>query len=221
MTVEGSKKLHRHHGKSPRVACACGEGQESDAQGTHTFSFAKKALTTPQKTLCQETYKLGSLQSQRSAIFLSNNLITEETFHASMIRVSGPSYIAAFSSFAPRGLSRRILIFFMRCVGRTTREEEDPQGPCEEEDNLHPSLRQRHHDRWEEEGQSRSLHLSLCRCWYWGLCICNEFHLTHNAGGGKVGVLKIRTGSERGSGPGSGSREQTNRAIKEQAHSWC
>ena len=37
--------------------------------------------------------------------------------------------------------------------GRTTREEEDTQGPCEEENHIHPPLRQRHDDRWQEEDE--------------------------------------------------------------------
>ena len=44
------------------------------------------------------------------------------------------------------------ILIFLCGVGRATREEEDPQGPREKEDNLHPSFRQRHHDRWKEEG---------------------------------------------------------------------
>ena len=38
-------------------------------------------------------------------------------------------------------------------VGRTTREEEDAQGPGEEAHHVHPPLRQRHHDRRQEEDE--------------------------------------------------------------------
>jgi hypothetical protein len=40
-------------------------------------------------------------------------------------------------------------------TGRASREEEDPQGPREEKNNLHPPLRQRDHDWWQEEDESQ------------------------------------------------------------------
>ncbi len=40
--------------------------------------------------------------------------------------------------------------------GRATREEENSQGPGEEENNIHPPVRQCHHDRRQEEGMGTS-----------------------------------------------------------------
>lgn len=37
--------------------------------------------------------------------------------------------------------------------GRASREEEDAQGPCQEEDNIHSPIRQCHPYRRQEEGQ--------------------------------------------------------------------
>lgn len=37
-------------------------------------------------------------------------------------------------------------------TGRTTGEEEDPQGPGKEENHLHPPIRERHNDWRQEEG---------------------------------------------------------------------
>ncbi len=40
-------------------------------------------------------------------------------------------------------------------IGRAPREEEDSQGTSQEAHNLYPSIRQRHHDRRQEEGMLR------------------------------------------------------------------
>ena len=38
-------------------------------------------------------------------------------------------------------------------IGRTTGEEEDTEGPCEEENHIHPPFRQRDDDRRQEEDE--------------------------------------------------------------------
>jgi hypothetical protein len=43
----------------------------------------------------------------------------------------------------------------MVVIGRTTREEEDTQGPGEEAHHIHPPLRECHHDWWQEEDESQ------------------------------------------------------------------
>lgn len=43
-------------------------------------------------------------------------------------------------------------------LGRASREEEDPQGPREEENNLHTTIRQRHIDRWQAKGMDHHHH---------------------------------------------------------------
>ena len=45
-----------------------------------------------------------------------------------------------------------------RCLGRAPGEEEDPQGPRQEEDNLHPPIRKRHHDWRQEKGSQLLIH---------------------------------------------------------------
>lgn len=51
----------------------------------------------------------------------------------------------------------------MKITGRASREEEDPQGPREEENNLHTTIRQRHTDRWQEKGMDRQHHHTTIR----------------------------------------------------------
>jgi hypothetical protein len=41
---------------------------------------------------------------------------------------------------------------YKRTIGRASREEEDPQGSREEENNIHSTIRQCHIDRWQEKG---------------------------------------------------------------------
>ena len=43
---------------------------------------------------------------------------------------------------------------YRRTIGRTSGEEEDPQGPSEETDHLHSTIRERYHDRRKEEGRA-------------------------------------------------------------------
>jgi hypothetical protein len=42
----------------------------------------------------------------------------------------------------------------MTNAGRAPRKEKDPQGPREEENNLHSTIRECDDDGWEEEGTS-------------------------------------------------------------------
>ena len=44
-----------------------------------------------------------------------------------------------------------------RSPGRTSREEEDPQGPRQEENNLHPTIRQCDNDWWQEKGMDLAI----------------------------------------------------------------
>jgi hypothetical protein len=46
-------------------------------------------------------------------------------------------------------------------TGRAPGEEEDAQGPRQEENHIHSPLRERHHDRRQEEGKPRHPPLSL------------------------------------------------------------
>jgi len=45
-------------------------------------------------------------------------------------------------------------------TGRATGKEEDAQGPREEAHLVHPPLRQRHHDWWQEEDEPQPDYLS-------------------------------------------------------------
>lgn len=40
-------------------------------------------------------------------------------------------------------------------AGRTSGEEEDAQGPSQEENLIHPTICERHHDRRKEKGEFR------------------------------------------------------------------
>jgi hypothetical protein len=48
------------------------------------------------------------------------------------------------------------LISLLLPTGRAAREEEDPQGSREEASPIHPTIRQRHDDRWKAEGRQIS-----------------------------------------------------------------
>ena len=43
-------------------------------------------------------------------------------------------------------------LIWIKMTGRASREEEDSQGPCQEENILHPPICERHNDWWKEEG---------------------------------------------------------------------
>jgi hypothetical protein len=47
-------------------------------------------------------------------------------------------------------------------TGRAPREEEDAQGPCKEENNIHPTIRECYDDWWEEEGTLSTLSIYTC-----------------------------------------------------------
>lgn len=49
-------------------------------------------------------------------------------------------------------------------LGRTPREEEDSQGPCEEADYIYEAVCECYDDGWEEEGTSFDFFLSLLPC---------------------------------------------------------
>lgn len=46
-------------------------------------------------------------------------------------------------------------------IGRTAGEEEDPERPGQEADNIHSAIRECHNDWWKEKGMSLSLAHSL------------------------------------------------------------
>lgn len=77
-----------------------------------------------------------------------------------------------FDQFSPRvsdvkphylGKARTLIRVLVCGIGRTSREEEDTQGPGEEENNIHPAVRECHDDGWEEEGTLwRTPECALC-----------------------------------------------------------
>ena len=41
----------------------------------------------------------------------------------------------------------------LTCTGRTSRKEENPQGPRQEENYIYAAIRERHHDGWQAQGE--------------------------------------------------------------------